>query len=277
MQLSPHHIFGNYFQLSWSETGNQWRRGSRKSPAGQALICCGSVHCGSPTILVEICKLLVVIQAGILGWCRDAAAWVASAFPTGTKRLGEGPAAAAAAKSLQSCPTLCSIRPQLTQDWELWVDLEISSLTRWTWVWVTLGVGDGQGGLACCSPWGHKESDTTEWLNWTELKLIGNQGFPPVLSFSPQPFNTHPWRPVQLWFQRLLKWSPESVTVYSSRWQPSSVILPLLSTLGLRDHSSLRLQPGCAFSFSQPLANPSGKDVTLASDGPKFVPRFWAE
>ena len=24
------------------------------------------------------------------------------------------------------------------------------------------GVGDGQGGLACCSPWGHKESDTTE-------------------------------------------------------------------------------------------------------------------
>ena len=32
----------------------------------------------------------------------------------------------------------------------------------------TLGVGDGQGGLACCSPWGHKESDTTEWLNWTE-------------------------------------------------------------------------------------------------------------
>ena len=30
------------------------------------------------------------------------------------------------------------------------------------------GVGDGQGGLACCSPWGHKESDITERLNWTE-------------------------------------------------------------------------------------------------------------
>ena len=27
-----------------------------------------------------------------------------------------------------------------------------------------LGVGDGQGGLACCSPWGHKELNTTEWL-----------------------------------------------------------------------------------------------------------------
>ena len=31
----------------------------------------------------------------------------------------------------------------------------------------TLGVGDGQGGLACCSSWGRKESDTTERLNWT--------------------------------------------------------------------------------------------------------------
>ena len=30
------------------------------------------------------------------------------------------------------------------------------------------GVGDGQGSLGCCSPWGHKESDMTERLNWTE-------------------------------------------------------------------------------------------------------------
>ena len=27
------------------------------------------------------------------------------------------------------------------------------------------GVGDGQGGLACCSPWGRKESDSSEQLN----------------------------------------------------------------------------------------------------------------
>ena len=33
------------------------------------------------------------------------------------------------------------------------------------------GVGDGQGGLACCSPWGCKESDTTEQLNWTKLNV----------------------------------------------------------------------------------------------------------
>ena len=32
----------------------------------------------------------------------------------------------------------------------------------------TPGVGDGRGGLACCGPWGHKESDTTERLNRTE-------------------------------------------------------------------------------------------------------------
>ena len=31
-----------------------------------------------------------------------------------------------------------------------------------------LGVDDRQGTPACCSPWGHKESDTTKWLNWTE-------------------------------------------------------------------------------------------------------------
>ena len=34
----------------------------------------------------------------------------------------------------------------------------------------TPGVGDGQGGLACCDSWGCKESDTTERLNWTELR-----------------------------------------------------------------------------------------------------------
>ena len=32
-----------------------------------------------------------------------------------------------------------------------------------------VGVGDGQGSLTCCSLWGHKESDMTERLNWTEL------------------------------------------------------------------------------------------------------------
>ena len=48
-----------------------------------------------------------------------------------------------------------------------------------------LGVSDGQESLACCSPWGCKESDKTEWLNWTEELipkntsiLINNLPFP---------------------------------------------------------------------------------------------------
>ena len=38
----------------------------------------------------------------------------------------------------------------------------------------TPGVGDGQGGLVCCGSWGHKESDTTEQLNWTMFQKFSN-------------------------------------------------------------------------------------------------------
>ena len=38
------------------------------------------------------------------------------------------------------------------------MDMSLSNL----WELVT------DGGLVCCSPWGHSESDRTEWLNWTE-------------------------------------------------------------------------------------------------------------
>ena len=34
------------------------------------------------------------------------------------------------------------------------------------------GVGEGQGSLACCSPWGSKESDTTERLNSNNMILL---------------------------------------------------------------------------------------------------------
>ena len=49
----------------------------------------------------------------------------------------------------------------------------------------TPGIGDGQGVLACCNSWGHKESDMTERLNWTEP--LGHQGYP-LLSFCGQSF-----------------------------------------------------------------------------------------
>ena len=35
----------------------------------------------------------------------------------------------------------------------------------------TPGLGDGQGGPVCCGSWSRKESDMTEWLNWTELNM----------------------------------------------------------------------------------------------------------
>ena len=54
--------------------------------------------------------------------------------------------------------------------WHHWLDGRESEWTP--------GVGDGQGGLACCDSWGHKESDTTERLNWTVAQLVKN---PPVM------------------------------------------------------------------------------------------------
>ena len=37
-----------------------------------------------------------------------------------------------------------------------------------------LGVGDGRGSLACCSPWGGKELNMTEWLNRTVITFTFN-------------------------------------------------------------------------------------------------------
>ena len=48
--------------------------------------------------------------------------------------------------------------------WHHWLDGRES---QWT-----PGVGDGQGGLACWDSWACKESDTTEWLNWTEVRIV---------------------------------------------------------------------------------------------------------
>ena len=36
----------------------------------------------------------------------------------------------------------------------------------------TLGHSEGQGSLVCCSPWGHEESDTTEWLNCNNMHIV---------------------------------------------------------------------------------------------------------
>ena len=45
--------------------------------------------------------------------------------------------------------------------WHHWLDGHEFEQALW--------VSDGQGSMMCCCPWGGKESDTTERLNWTEL------------------------------------------------------------------------------------------------------------
>ena len=56
--------------------------------------------------------------------------------------------------------------------WDGWM----ASPTRWTWVSVNSGSWWWQGGLACCSSWDRKESDTTVWLIWSDLYQLSQQG-----------------------------------------------------------------------------------------------------
>ena len=50
--------------------------------------------------------------------------------------------------------------------WDGWM----ASPIRWTWVWASSWSWWRTGSLVCFSPWGCTESDTTEQMNWTELK-----------------------------------------------------------------------------------------------------------
>ena len=67
-------------------------------------------------------------------------------------------------------------------------------------VW-TLGVGDGQGGLACCSSWGHKESDTTEQLNWAEKNLRSH-----MKRLNPQFFVSWLWKALLILYSLFISW-----------------------------------------------------------------------
>ena len=51
--------------------------------------------------------------------------------------------------------------------WDGWM----ASPTRWTWVWASSRSCDGHGSQACCSPWGDKESNTTDWTYWEDSLL----------------------------------------------------------------------------------------------------------
>ena len=114
-------------------------------------------------------------------------------------------------ESLLDCKEIKLVNPKGNQSWIFWCwSWNSSTLATWfkeltpwkrPWCWERLmvgegndrgwdcwmhhqlsghefeqtpGVGDGQGSLACCRPWGHKESNVSEWLNWTELLLKSN-------------------------------------------------------------------------------------------------------
>ena len=87
--------------------------------------------------------------------------------------------------------------------WDGW----LASPTQWTWVWVNSGGGEGQGGQACCGSWGCKESDMTEWLNWTEsfstaLHLV----FPSDWQEGKRPsLNLLPWRVLMTFCPSLIR------------------------------------------------------------------------
>ena len=80
--------------------------------------------------------------------------------------------------------------------WDGWM----ASPTQWTWVWATLEAGDRQGSLVCCSPWGCKDSDPTEQLNWTERKGRKHG------SSHPNPTHLSTPNPLTLWAS-LIRWN----------------------------------------------------------------------
>ena len=80
------------------------------------------------------------------------------------------------ADSFEKTLMLGKIEGQRRRGWERmkWLDGITDSMV------MPLGVGDGQRGLLCCSPWGLKESDMTEWLNWIELENRSTSIFGPM-------------------------------------------------------------------------------------------------
>ena len=69
----------------------------------------------------------------------------------------------------QSCPTLCDPMNRSTPDLPVHHQLNEHEFQQ------ALGDGEGQGRLACCSPWGCKESDMTVQMNNNVLSNVGNK------------------------------------------------------------------------------------------------------
>ena len=103
------------------------------------------------------------------------------------------------------------------------------SQTQWTWVWASSWRWWRTGNLACCSPWGCKESDTTEQLNnncmvppsWTPLFFSILTTWQCELPWGRRTWGPHPLSASHTPSQSfgpclLLPWTVENL-----RWQPA--------------------------------------------------------
>ena len=115
--------------------------------------------------------------------------------------------------------------------WDGWM----ASPTQWTWVWVNSRSWWWIGRPACCSSWGHKGSDTTEQLNWTELSgssnkesvcSVGDLGSIPGLGRSPREGHGNPLQYSHLENRRRQR----SLAGYSPRGCKESDLTSWLST-----------------------------------------------
>ena len=111
----------------------------------------------------------------------------------------------------------------------------------------TLGDGDGQGGLACCDSWGHKELDTTERLNWTELNLAHQvlKGAPWIRFYSIAPhircLMGHALYCFSCWCWRVGRWwlHPLQMTAESPSSMVSWLSFAIISLHSLLPHIPL--------------------------------------
>ena len=119
----------------------------------------------------------------------------------------------------------------------------MASPTQWTWVCV----GDEQGGLACCGSWGCKESDTTEWLNWTELKAITDTETEVMPIGQEIKMLRHLYgldRGLALCSDTIMEWSH----VYLAPFQPQSSLVQCHSFVKLFKRRAPRTSCGCQAS-----------------------------
>ena len=104
----------------------------------------------------------------------------------------------------------------------------------------TPGVGEGQGSLACCSLWGCKESDTTEWLK--------NNKNNPAYKLNKQGDNIQPWHtPFPIWNQSIIpclvltiaSWPAYKFLRRQIKWSGILISLRKFSTVGCDPHSQM--------------------------------------